>query len=234
MNCPSSSFHCTSLITALICSVLCLFFAIHLSTAEQPKKTIDHTLVQTLSPNVILFGQRIEPHSGFRIYELTGLQQNQKYEVKISYSAIQPAHFHLETLSELPSSLLSHGAAPPSHSRKLLNIEKIVLNPLKHSNTNHGKVYVRVTAERESHSFDTAIESEDIVYDIVVEQLLLGVLPQSSLPLLFILLFIIVVVVFVVAVVVGTSDKRTSLMRLWLRFDDDDDINGDDNGSKQL
>mgnify|MGYP001028184245 CR=1 FL=1 len=205
---------------AWVSMLLLVLFVLMISCSCQSTNDdsqFDHLMTTTLQPNTPLFHERIEPNGGRNCYKIqrTELAPATKYEVRVSYSAIHPAYFRIETVSQqrmaalMSNTVLQQVNGKHHHRRKLLNIEKIVLDltttapksaasvPHEEEEPNHC-IYVCVTAKRESHSFDPSIEQQDIIYDIVVERLLFGAIPQSSVPLLFIVLFALVIVTLVV------------------------------------
>jgi len=161
--------------------------------------------VKSIRPNEALFDERIRPFSQsgqINYYKLVSLKSNAKYEIRISYPAYYPALFRFELLSSVPH----HTSTRREGARKLLNIEKTTLQTfsemMKSSsegeqyNSNNHLRYVQVTAERESHSFDPKIEEQDIIYNIIVEEMILfGWIPRSSLSLLCILFSILILLI---------------------------------------
>ncbi|XP_050366023.1 uncharacterized protein LOC126784596 [Argentina anserina] len=108
---------------------------------------------------------------GSRLYRLQGIRPSTWYEVKISYPASIPASFSIQLKrgdSELPLN---------GNNRRLLNTEKLIFI----NNWNdEGGMYVLVTVEPEGVvAIPDAQEREDIIFNIVCDELLLGIPHQA-------------------------------------------------------
>ncbi|KAL7608829.1 uncharacterized protein LOC111912600 [Lactuca sativa] len=108
--------------------------------------------------------------SGSRIYQLQGLKPNHWYEVKISYPASIPASFSLQLKKENPN-------FEPKHQRKLLNTEKLIFkNDDEDLQINQSGMYVMLTVETEGVvAIPNGKEREMVIYNIVCDELLLGI-----------------------------------------------------------
>src|SRR5690349_7903110 len=106
-----------------------------------------------------------------------------------------PSIFTIQISSDLSS-------LRQSHSRKLLNIEKEIFDA--QSDT----MYALVHVEREGISNDPQIQKQAIVYNIIVETLVLGSVPSSAIPL--IALMIIIIFVVITGVYVYHNKTKTS------------------------
>jgi len=100
-------------------------------------------------------------HRKTEVYHLVKLQPSRSYELRISYPSTTPTDFYMEMI---PQEALLQGK-----TRKLLNIDKLVFSS---DITEH---YVNVTAIRTGVPYDPASLADPIVYNIVLEELLLGV-----------------------------------------------------------
>ena len=108
-------------------------------------------------------------------YEVTGLQPEAEYEIKISYPAVTPAVFEVQF------------EAGRAGGRQLQNVHKEMFSTDTTSRirmpSGDATTIFTVRALRESYSYDKVRQSEDyIVYNIAVGPLLLGV-PTEALPL---------------------------------------------------
>ncbi|KAL9645857.1 hypothetical protein ABK040_003587 [Willaertia magna] len=133
-----------------------------------------------------------------KLYEIIGLTNTgKKYEVRISYPSFMPAIFNIHLLSEREvlerrKRIERNGKKP---YRTLMNVEKIIFresNQLKGEVNNNNKRFVLVEVKRESISFRSDIQNEDISYNIVVEELLFGFIPKDSISLGIVALLLIV------------------------------------------
>jgi hypothetical protein len=157
---------------------------------------------QTILPNQLIKNRCIIPLSvdntageeKFHFYKMQELDPSKKYEIRVSYAAVEPAFFRIElyTPQEYNYRYNSCCRNKQQHQRKLLNIEKVILSDTKYMK------YIQISAKREGHSFDPQIESQCIHYNIIVEELVFGVMPKSSIPLLILLLSIVVFIVLIV------------------------------------
>ena len=67
-----------------------------------------------------------EQKSSVRIYKLVNMKPHTQYELRISYPSYTPAVFSIDILSEEELENRIKMSKPSKHSRKLLNIEKIM------------------------------------------------------------------------------------------------------------
>jgi hypothetical protein len=120
---------------------------------------------------------------------LHSLKQATTYEVRVSYPATIPCDIHIDLLSEDGNSL-----TPPS-ARRLLNVEKLIFRTddavtVDDGNGNDTAVMVRgeapwveVAARKAGVHRDELRDGfgrRELVYDIVLERLELGVIPAEA------------------------------------------------------
>ncbi|XP_058966479.1 uncharacterized protein [Pocillopora verrucosa] len=118
-------------------------------------------LAQTrLEPEKLLLNQVLH-HRKTVVYHLVQLKPSKSYELRVSYPSTTPTDFYIQ--------LIPHKALQARKTRKLLNIEKLVFsNELKEQ-------YANVTAVRTGIPYNPASLAEPVVYNIVLEELLLGI-----------------------------------------------------------
>ncbi|PPD86739.1 hypothetical protein GOBAR_DD16316 [Gossypium barbadense] len=107
---------------------------------------------------------------GSRVYKLQGLKSLTWYEVKISYPASIPASFSLQLKKgDLESGL--------NRNRRLLNTEKLIFKTDNLDSINdQGGLHVLVTVEPEGFvAIPNTKEREFIIFNIVCDELLLGI-----------------------------------------------------------
>ncbi|GAB4827292.1 hypothetical protein Ancab_034181 [Ancistrocladus abbreviatus] len=117
-----------------------------------------------------LFKETLPLRMGSRLYKLQGLKPYTWYEVKISYPASIPASFTLLLKrGDLDLELNMH--------RKLLNTEKLIFKTESLDEiSNQGGRYVLVTVEPEGIVAIPGVqEREFILFNIVCDELLLGI-----------------------------------------------------------
>ncbi|XP_010537235.1 PREDICTED: uncharacterized protein LOC104812009 [Tarenaya hassleriana] len=130
--------------------------------------------------------------SGSRIYKLEGLKSNAWYEVKISYPASIPASFSLQLLRDGDES------SKRNKIRRLLNTEKLIFMTESLEEVNDkGGLNVLVTVEPEGVvAIPNLQERPFIIYNIVCEELLLGI-PHSSWSVVILVILCLVVALIV-------------------------------------
>ncbi|CAN8304584.1 unnamed protein product [Cochlearia groenlandica] len=137
----------------------------------------DESLLKTLYADKELWKETLPLKSGSRVYRLQGLKSSSWYEVKISYPASIPAMFSLQLLRDG-----AMGLKKVNHMRRrLLNTEKLVFRTesLEEVSSKDG-LYVMVTVEPEGIvAMPDFKERENVIYNIVCEEQLLGI-PYSS------------------------------------------------------
>ncbi|KAG2388639.1 hypothetical protein C9374_000078 [Naegleria lovaniensis] len=173
----------------------------HMKTVEQdqqqqynqyssPLKSENHVKVRAvLHPGQEILSERIYFHRDDYwqgedvLYELNGLHSHRKYEVRVSYPAYCPAVFSLKIIHTL-SELLHHPSLPPQR-RRLLNIEKMTFEEPPSSSTEDflHKRFLIIHAEREAPSFQSSIQQSPILFNLALEELKMGFLPNGSLTL---------------------------------------------------
>lgn len=117
-----------------------------------------------------LFKEILPLQNGARLYHLQGLKPQMWYEVKISYPASIPASFSLQLKRGTPDVRLSQG-------RKLLNTEKIIFKADGITSlAEQGAMSVLVNVEPEGVvAIPGKHEREHAVFNIVCDELLLGI-----------------------------------------------------------
>ncbi|KGN60308.1 uncharacterized protein LOC101222383 isoform X1 [Cucumis sativus] len=117
-----------------------------------------------------LWRETLPLQMGSRLYHLQGLKPDMWYEVKISYPGSIPASFSLELKRDLTSPV-------EKQSRKLLDTEKLIFKTegmkLKGDQVD---AHVLVTVKSEGVvAIPSVREMESIVYNIVCDELLIGI-----------------------------------------------------------
>ncbi|KAL9249439.1 hypothetical protein AKJ16_DCAP00752 [Drosera capensis] len=138
---------------------------------------------KVLNVGVELYRETLPLRMGSRLYKLEGLKPSAWYEVKISYPASIPALFSMVLKRDDSDVELN------TH-RKLLNTEKLIF---KAENTDammcQGGMYVLVTVEPEGIVAIPGVqEREFILFNIVCDELLLGIPHKAWLVVTFALL----------------------------------------------
>ncbi|KNA12269.1 hypothetical protein SOVF_127410 [Spinacia oleracea] len=117
-----------------------------------------------------LFKETLPFQMGSRYYLLQGLKPDTWYEVKISYPASIPAMFSLQ---------LKRGVSGVGMNRlrKLLNTEKLIFKAENLDEVNRqGGFYVLITVEPEGFVAIPGVqERENILFNIVCDELMLGI-----------------------------------------------------------
>ncbi|XVE97622.1 hypothetical protein REPUB_Repub03eG0034700 [Reevesia pubescens] len=128
-----------------------------------------------LSGSILNVGEELKEETlplqmGSRVYKLQGLKSLTWYEVKISYPASIPASFSLQLKKGNSDSGLNM-------NRRLLNSEKLIFKADSLDMINdQGGLYVLVTAEPEDFvAIPNTKEREFIIFNIVCDELLLGI-----------------------------------------------------------
>ncbi|XP_039054912.1 uncharacterized protein LOC120197456 [Hibiscus syriacus] len=127
---------------------------------------------------------------GSRAYKLQRLKSLTWYEVKISYPASVPASFSLQLKKgELDSGL--------SRNRRLLNTEKLIFKTDDLDTINdQGGLYVLVTLEPEGFvAIPNTKEREFIIFNIVCDELLLGIPYQAWWVVVFVVLCLVLALI---------------------------------------
>ncbi|KAL4318887.1 hypothetical protein GQ457_18G002370 [Hibiscus cannabinus] len=121
--------------------------------------------------------------TGSRAYKLQGLKSLTWYEVKISYPASIPASFSLQLKKGETDSGLSR-------NRRLLNTEKLIFKTDDLDTINdQGGLFVLVTVEPEGFvAIPNTKEREFIIFNIVCDELLLGIPYQAWWVVVFVVL----------------------------------------------
>ncbi|XP_042035765.1 uncharacterized protein LOC121782115 isoform X2 [Salvia splendens] len=117
-----------------------------------------------------LFKETLPIRNGARLYHLQGLKPQTWYEVKMSYPASMPASFSLQIKSGTPDLGLNQG-------RKLLNTGKIIFKTDGITSlVEQGDMSVLVNVEPEGVvAIPGKQEMEHIMFNIVCDELLLGI-----------------------------------------------------------
>lgn len=150
----------------------------------------------TVEKTVLKVGEELWKESlplqrGSRLYKLEGLKPYTWYEVKISYPASIPACFSLQLMR-------GDSDSATNFNRRLLNTEKIIFKAESlELIQNQGGMHVLATVEPEGVvAIQDVKERESIIYNIVCDELLLGI-PHKAWP-VGILVLLCLVVAFVV------------------------------------
>ncbi|XP_021735983.1 uncharacterized protein LOC110702565 isoform X1 [Chenopodium quinoa] len=134
-----------------------------------------------------LFKESLPFQMGSRYYLLQGLKPDTWYEVKISYPATTPAMFSLQ---------LKRGVSDVglNRLRKLLNTEKLIFKAEDLDEINRqGGLYVLITVEPEGFVAIPGVqERENILFNIVCDELMLGIPHKAWLVAAFALLCVVV------------------------------------------
>ncbi|XP_021754016.1 uncharacterized protein LOC110719394 isoform X2 [Chenopodium quinoa] len=133
-----------------------------------------------------LFKESLPFQMGSRYYLLQGLKPDTWYEVKISYPATTPAIFSLQ---------LKRGVSDVGMNRlrKLLNTEKLIFKAEDLDEINRqGGLYVLITVEPEGFVAIPGVqERENILFNIVCDELMLGIPHKAWLVATFALLCVV-------------------------------------------
>ncbi|XVF89137.1 hypothetical protein PTKIN_Ptkin19aG0106300 [Pterospermum kingtungense] len=131
---------------------------------------------EVLEGSVLNVGEELKAETlplqmGSRVYKLHGLKSLTWYEVKISYPASMPASFSLQ---------LKKGNSDSSGlnlNRRLLNTEKLIFKTDSLDTINdQGGLHVLVTVEPEGFvAIPNTKEREFIIFNIVCDELFLGI-----------------------------------------------------------
>jgi len=136
-------------------------------------------------------------------YELRNLDPNKAYEVKVSYSATNPAKVTVELESQSGSwfrNILGSGETTEQQQRvelrRLLNVEKAVLSrKTLGSGVTKARVFVKV--EREGVYWDPSSAPKTLTYNIALEPLFAagayGEIPAQAIPVILIGIGLIIV-----------------------------------------
>ncbi|GAB2230342.1 hypothetical protein Droror1_Dr00014605 [Drosera rotundifolia] len=127
-----------------------------------------------------LYRETLPLRMGSRLYKLEGLKSSAWYELKISYPASIPAIFSMVLKRDDSDVELN------TH-RKLLNTEKLIFKAeSSDANTHQGGMYVLVTVEPEGIVAIPGVpEREVILFNIVCDELLLGIPHKAWLVVIF-------------------------------------------------
>ncbi|KAM5565602.1 hypothetical protein ABKV19_019557 [Rosa sericea] len=120
-----------------------------------------------------LWRENLPLRMGSRLYRLQGIKPDTWYEVKISYPASIPASFSIQ---------LKRGdlELPLNGNRRLLNTEKLIFKSENDGSNDQGGTYVLVTVEPEGVvAIPNVQEREYIIFNIVCDELLLGIPHQA-------------------------------------------------------
>ncbi|CAL1386371.1 unnamed protein product [Linum trigynum] len=121
-----------------------------------------------LIPGNEMWKETLALQGGSRLYELRGLKSNTWYEVKISYPASIPASFTIQLKKDVSDLGMNW-------NRRLLNTEKLIFKTDEFSG-NQNQLYVLVTVEPEGVvAIPNVPEREAIIFNIVCDELLLGI-----------------------------------------------------------
>ncbi|KAL1552381.1 hypothetical protein AAHA92_13184 [Salvia divinorum] len=130
-----------------------------------------------------LFKEILPLQNGARFYHLQGLKPQTWYEVKISYPSSIPASFSLQLKRGAPDLGLNRG-------RKLLNTEKIIFKTDGITSLiEQGEMSVLVNVEPEGVvAIPGKREMEYIIFNIVCDELFLGIPHEAWYVVVFVLL----------------------------------------------
>ncbi|XP_068715546.1 uncharacterized protein [Montipora foliosa] len=117
--------------------------------------------LRRLKPEKALLNQVLH-HEETAIYHLVQLTPGKSYELRVSYASTTPTDFNIHLISKDALGRLT---------RQLLNVDKMVFeNPLAVT-----EQFANVTAIRTGVPMEPASIAEPVIYNIVLEELLLGV-----------------------------------------------------------
>ncbi|XAR69278.1 hypothetical protein NMG60_11000807 [Bertholletia excelsa] len=158
------------MVLGCICNLLVLLNIFNLILSGLPFSHADRIDSKVLNVGRELWKETLPLQMGARLYQLEGLKSHTWYEVKISYPASIPSSFSL---------LLTKGNSSLGQKwqRKLLNTEKLIFktNSIDKSN-NEGGISVLVTVEPEGIVAIPHIqERKEVIFNIVCDELLLGI-----------------------------------------------------------
>lgn len=146
---------------------VCSLIILHCSPSSSHGNVISEKVLRVGEE---LFEETLPLQNGARLYHLQGLKPQMWYEVKISYPASIPASFTLQLKRGNPDVGLNQG-------RKLLNTEKIIFKADGITSlTEQGNMSVLVNVEPEGVvAIPGKHEREYAVFNIVCDELLLGI-----------------------------------------------------------
>ena len=119
------------------------------------------------------------------------LQPNHYYELRVNWPATHPGKFTI-WIDHNKDAIL-----PPSTDELTLRRRRHLLNAHKEIfqfQMFNGKVqetYGHIRVEKEGISWDPEIENRPVLFNLIVEEVYLGILPKSSVPLVVCLLIVI-------------------------------------------
>ncbi|XP_042037415.1 uncharacterized protein LOC121783416 isoform X2 [Salvia splendens] len=130
-----------------------------------------------------LFKEVLPLQNGARFYHLQGLKPQMWYEVKMSYPSSIPASFSLQLKRGAPDLGLNQG-------RKLLNTEKIIFKTDGITSLiEQGEMSVLVNVEPEGVvAIPGKQETEYIIFNIVCDELFMGIPHEAWYVVVFVLL----------------------------------------------
>ena len=173
----------------IFCLALCLALSGHLgritlfasASVDIPDDTGIKSLV--LKPDQPVNNIRMPPYDGEIKLLFEGLSANSQYDIKISYPGTTPTQFVFSKADEL---VHMEGL----RRRRLLDTEKYRIVTAG-TDVNISPLYLHT--KRYGVSYDANIEKRPVVFNIVLETLVLGAIPKETLALivfLFLSLFI--------------------------------------------
>ncbi|XP_073123625.1 uncharacterized protein [Henckelia pumila] len=117
-----------------------------------------------------LFREMMPLQNGARLYQLQGLKPYTWYEVKISYPASIPCAFTLQLNRGIPNLTSKRG-------RKLLNTDKLIFKTSGVTSfSDQSEMSVLVNVEPEGFvAISGKLEQEYVIFNIVCDELLLGI-----------------------------------------------------------
>lgn len=122
------------------------------------------------------------PHGQSTWLLLTNLTENQRYELRVCWSALEPTRFDMgiytpEAVLESPK--LLNSITTYSVSRQNINIEKQAINLIDGSSL---LLEVQVAADYYTDNKLLMLNPPSVLVDLILDPLLLNVLPQSLVP----------------------------------------------------
>lgn len=169
------------LLASVVTNTYCLAASHHDTSSH------DSQAVVTLTPDHPLFGVS-SPIPASHVYRLEGLLPDTPYEVRISHPATMPARFLLEFISPITQN--EDSSIPNTRSpteRRLLDTDKIMFRTNAQGRVQVGSATLqspfslKVTVLRYAVSWKEGFHERPVVFDIVLETLVLGGIPREVL-----------------------------------------------------
>ena len=188
----------------------CLFLLHLLGIVSTTTSTAISLVLDVPSPTL-----RLLPGTSLVTSAITGLETGKSYEMRINWPATRPGKFHIwidgnAEITHASGALRSasgsssgsddgEGGKRTSSRRHLLNAHKEIFSvSFENENGKDGndgkaeekKYYGHVHVEKEGISWNVELENRSVPFNLIVEEVYLGVLPSSSFNLVVVLILV--------------------------------------------